>query len=59
MMKNDIVQIEAKQRLSCIAIAKPTPNAIDKAFDKFIEELIIIADLSTSRKKPGIGKRRT
>jgi hypothetical protein len=58
-MKNDIVQIEAEQRLSCIAIIKPTPNAIDKAFDKFIEELIIITDLFISRKKPEVGKERT
>jgi hypothetical protein len=58
MMKNDIVQVETEQRLSCIAVAEPTPDAIDKAFDKLIEELIIIADLSISRRKPGVGKGR-
>jgi hypothetical protein len=59
MIKNDIIQVEAEQRLLCIAIAKPTSDAIDKAFDKLIEELIIITDLSISRRKPGVGKKRT
>jgi hypothetical protein len=58
MIKNDIIQIEAEQRLSCIIVVEPTLDAIDKAFDKFIEELIIIADLSISRKKPGVSKER-
>jgi hypothetical protein len=57
MMKNDIVQVEAEQRLPCIAIAEPTPDAIDKAFDKLIEKLITIADLFIPRKKPGVGKK--
>jgi hypothetical protein len=56
MMQPDIVKVEAEQRLERIAIAEATPEDIDAAFDKLIQELTTIADLSTSRRKPGIGK---
>jgi hypothetical protein len=55
-MRPDIIEIKAKQKLERITIAKATPEDIDAAFDKLIQELTIIADLSTSRRKPGIGK---
>jgi hypothetical protein len=57
MMRSDIVKIEAKQKLERIAIAKATPEDINAAFDKLIQELTTIADLSTFCRKPGIGKR--
>jgi hypothetical protein len=55
-MRPDIVKMKAEQKLERIAIAKATPEGIDAAFNKLIQELTIIADLSTSRRKPGIGK---
>jgi hypothetical protein len=57
MMRSDIIEVKAEQRLERIAIIKATPKDIDVAFDKLIQELTIIADLSTSRRKPGISKR--
>jgi hypothetical protein len=56
MMRSDIVEIKAEQRLERIIIAEVTPEGIDAAFDKLIQELTTIADLLTSRRKPGIGK---
>jgi hypothetical protein len=55
-MRNNIVEIEAEQRLSTIAAAENTPLAIDAAFDNLMREFIIIADLSTPKRKSGIGK---
>jgi hypothetical protein len=55
-MRSNIVKIKAKQKLERIAIAEATPEDINAAFDKLIQELTIIADLLTSRRKPGIGK---
>jgi hypothetical protein len=55
-MQPDIVKVKAKQKLKRIAIVKATPEDIDSIFDKLIQELTIIADLSTFRRKPGIGK---
>jgi hypothetical protein len=57
MMRPDIVEVEAEQKLERIAIIKATPENINAAFDKLIQELTIIADLSTFRRKSGIGKR--
>jgi hypothetical protein len=56
MMRPDIVEVKAEQRLERIIIAEATPEDIDAAFDKLIQELTTIADLSTPRRKPGIGK---
>jgi hypothetical protein len=58
MMRSDIVEIEAEQRLSRIVAVEPTPEAIDRAFDELIGELATIADLSTPRRKHGMGKGR-
>jgi hypothetical protein len=57
MMRPNIIKIKAKQKLEHITIAKATPEGIDAAFDKLIQELTIIANLSTFRRKPGIGKK--
>jgi hypothetical protein len=56
MMHPDIVKIKAKQKLERIAIIKATLKNIDATFDKLIQELTIIANLSTFRRKSGIGK---
>jgi hypothetical protein len=56
MMRPDIVEVEAEQKLERIAIAKATPKGIDAAFDKLIQKLTTITDLSTPRRKPGISK---
>jgi hypothetical protein len=56
MMRNDIVEVEAEQRLPSIAAAEDTPMAIDAAFDNLMREFTIIADLSTPKRKSGIGK---
>jgi ribosome-associated translation inhibitor RaiA len=56
MMRSDIIEIKAKQKLERIIIAEVTPEDINAAFDKLIQELTTIADLSTFRRKPGIGK---
>jgi hypothetical protein len=55
-MRSDIIKVKAEQRLERIAIAEATPEDINAIFDKLIQELTIIADLLTSRRKPGIGK---
>jgi ribosome-associated translation inhibitor RaiA len=55
-MRPDIVEVKAEQKLERIIIAEATPEDIDAAFDKLIQELTTIADLSTPRRKPGIGK---
>jgi DNA topoisomerase IA len=55
-MRPDIIKIKAKQKLERIVIAETTPKGIDAAFDKLIQELTIIADLLTFRRKSGIGK---
>jgi hypothetical protein len=56
MMRNYIVEVEAEQRLSSIAAAEDTPLDIDAAFDNLMRELTTIADLSTPKRKSGIGK---
>jgi hypothetical protein len=57
IMRSNIIEVKVEQRLERIAIAKVTPEGINAIFDKLIQELTIIADLSTFRRKPGIGKR--
>jgi hypothetical protein len=57
MMQPDIIKMKAEQRLERIAIAEATPEGINAAFDKLIQELTIIADLLIFRRKPGIGKK--
>jgi hypothetical protein len=47
--------MKAEQKLERIIIAEATLKDINAAFDKLIQELTIIADLSTFRRKPGIG----
>jgi hypothetical protein len=56
-MQPDIIKVKAEQRLERITIAEAIPKNIDAIFDKLIQELTIIADLSTFRRKPGIGKK--
>jgi hypothetical protein len=56
-MHPDIIKVKMKQKLERIVITEVTPEGINAIFDKLIQELTIIADLLTSRKKPGIGKR--
>jgi hypothetical protein len=55
-MRNDIIEIKAEQRLSSNSTAKDTLLAIDAAFNNPMREFIIIADLSTSKRKSGINK---
>jgi hypothetical protein len=55
-MRPDIIKIKVKQKLERIAIIKATPEGIDAAFNKLIQELTTIADLSTPRRKSGISK---
>jgi hypothetical protein len=55
-MRPDIIKVEAEQKLERIIIAEATPEDIDAAFDKLIQELTIIANLSIFRRKPGISK---
>jgi hypothetical protein len=55
-MRENIIGIKAKQRLTRIMIANITPESINNAFNKLIRKLTIIADLFTPRRKPGIGK---
>jgi hypothetical protein len=54
MMRPDIVEVKAEQKLERIIITEATPKDIDAVFDKLIQELTIIADLLTSRRKSGI-----
>jgi hypothetical protein len=56
MMRNNIVEIEAEQRLSSIAAAEDTLMAIDAAFDNLMRKFTIIADFSIPKRKYGIGK---
>jgi hypothetical protein len=56
MMRNNIIEIKTKERLSSIAAAEDTPMAIDAAFDNLIREFTIIANLSIPKRKTGIGK---
>jgi hypothetical protein len=56
MMRPDIIEIKAEQKLERIAVAKATPEDIDIAFDKLIQELTIITDLLIFRRKPGVGR---
>jgi hypothetical protein len=56
IMRPNIIKIKAKQKLERTIIAKATPEGINAAFDKLIQELTIIADLLTPRRKPGISK---
>jgi hypothetical protein len=37
-------------------VANITPESINNAFNKLIRKLMIIADLFTPRRKPGVGK---
>jgi hypothetical protein len=55
-MRNNIIEIEIEQQLFSIAAAENTLMAINAAFNNLMRELIIIADLSTSKRKSGIGK---
>jgi hypothetical protein len=55
-MRNDIIEIEAEQQLFSIAAAENTLTAIDAAFDNLMREFTTIADLSTPKRKSGIGK---
>jgi hypothetical protein len=57
MMQPDIIEVKAKQRLERIIIAKATPEDINAAFDKLIQELTIITDLLIFRRKSGISKK--
>jgi hypothetical protein len=56
MMRNNIIEIEAEQRLSSITAAENTLMAIDAAFNNLIREFTTITDLSTPKHKSGIGK---
>jgi hypothetical protein len=56
IMRKNIIEIEAEQRLPSIAAAENTLMAINAAFDNLMREFIIIADLSTSKRKSGTGK---
>jgi hypothetical protein len=56
IMRKNIVEIEAEQRLFSIAAAENTPMAIDAAFDNLMREFITIADFSTPKRKSEIGK---
>jgi hypothetical protein len=55
-MRNDIIEIEAEQRLPSIAIAKNTLIAINAAFNNLMKEFTFTADFSTPKRKSGIGK---
>jgi hypothetical protein len=55
-MRENIIEIKAKQKLTRIIIANTTPKGINNAFNKLIRKLTIIADLFTPYRKPGIGK---
>jgi DNA topoisomerase IA len=55
-MRENIIKIKAKQKLTRIIIANITPKSINNAFNKLIKKLTIIADLFTLRRKPGVGK---
>jgi hypothetical protein len=55
-MRENIIGIKAKQRLTRIIITNTTPEGINNAFNKLIRKLTIIADLFTPRRKPGVGK---
>jgi hypothetical protein len=55
-MRKNIVGIKAKQKLTRIMVADITPEVINNIFNKLIRKLTIIADLSTLRRKPGVGK---
>jgi hypothetical protein len=56
MMRNDIVEVKAEQRLYSIAAAENTLMAIDAALNNLVRKLTIIADFSTPKRKFGIGK---
>jgi hypothetical protein len=56
IMRENIIKIKAKQRLTRIMIADITPEGINDTFNKLIRKLTIIADLFTLRRKPGVGK---
>jgi hypothetical protein len=56
MMRKNIVEIKAEQRLFSIAAAENTLITINAAFDNLMQELTIIADLSTPKRKSGTGK---
>jgi hypothetical protein len=55
-MQENIIGIKAEQKLTRIMVVNTTPEGINDIFDKLIRELTIIADLSTPRRKPGVGK---
>jgi hypothetical protein len=56
MMRNTTIKIKAEQRLFSIAAAEDTLLAINAAFNNLMREFIIITDLSTPKRKSGIGK---
>jgi hypothetical protein len=55
-MRENIIEIKAKQKLIRIMVVNTTPKGINNAFNKLIKELTVIADLFTPRWKPGVGK---
>jgi hypothetical protein len=55
-MQKNIIEIKAKQKLTRIMVADITPKGINNAFNKLIRKLTIIINLSTPRRKPGVGK---
>jgi hypothetical protein len=55
-MRKDIIEIKAEQKLTRIMVANTTPKGINNAFNKLIKKLTIIANLSTPRRKPKVGK---
>jgi hypothetical protein len=55
-MRKNSIRIKTKQKLTRIIIANITPEGINNTFNKLIKKSIIIANLFTPRRKPGIGK---
>jgi hypothetical protein len=55
-MRNNIIEIKAEKRLFSIIAAKNTLMAIDAAFNNLMREFTTTADLSTPKRKSGIGK---
>jgi hypothetical protein len=56
IIRKNIVETKAEQRLPNDAAAENTPITIDAAFDSLMREFTTIADLSTPKRKSGIGK---
>jgi Mg2+ and Co2+ transporter CorA len=47
MMRENIIEIKAKQKLTHIMVVDTMPEGINNAFNKLIRKLTIIADLFT------------